>query len=114
LPDLILWDAAAKTCIFSEVKGPTDRLSDKQSIWLDVLARAAHLSSVPNKVLVHVIHVSSKPDVAYDDDDLECVDNDAILEYRENVLEMDDGSKPISNENHELMEVEGSNSVSEI
>jgi hypothetical protein len=93
LPDLILWDTTAKTCIISEVKGPSDKLSDKQCIWLDVLCKAAKLSSVPNKLQVHVIHVSSKSDIVFDDDDLEIVDR-AHRDYDERFME---NEKPNSN-----------------
>ncbi|KAJ3146059.1 Fanconi-associated nuclease 1 [Geranomyces michiganensis] len=39
LPDLVLWDATAtlKRVKLVEVKGPGDRLSEKQIMWLDIL-----------------------------------------------------------------------------
>ena len=37
-PDLTVWDPAAKRVAFVEVKGPGDRLSNKQVLWLEVLA----------------------------------------------------------------------------
>ena len=37
-PDLTVWDPASKRVAFVEVKGPGDRLSNKQVLWLEVLA----------------------------------------------------------------------------
>ena len=37
-PDLIVWNAEKKTCKIIEVKGPGDKLSLKQIVWLDVLS----------------------------------------------------------------------------
>ncbi len=37
-PDLVLWSTEANRCMFVEVKGPGDRLSEKQIVWLDFLA----------------------------------------------------------------------------
>ncbi|KAK9502983.1 hypothetical protein O3M35_011653 [Rhynocoris fuscipes] len=34
LPDLTLWNVNTSKCLFVEVKGPTDKLSPKQIIWL--------------------------------------------------------------------------------
>lgn len=34
-PDLVLWSTETKKCRFVEVKGPGDKLSEKQIIWLD-------------------------------------------------------------------------------
>lgn len=39
-PDLCLWRYADRTVCFAEVKGPNDRLSEKQKVWIDVLVRA--------------------------------------------------------------------------
>lgn len=36
-PDLILWNTEKNYALFSEVKGPRDRLSDKQKFWLNML-----------------------------------------------------------------------------
>jgi len=36
-PDLIVWNAAEVKCKVIEVKGPGDKLSTKQMIWLDIL-----------------------------------------------------------------------------
>jgi len=40
MPDLCLWryTAMEKRCMFSEVKGPGDRLSETQENWIDFLA----------------------------------------------------------------------------
>lgn len=40
MPDLCLWKYTKleKTCLFSEVKGPGDRLSETQENWIDFLA----------------------------------------------------------------------------
>ncbi|CAI8018977.1 Fanconi-associated nuclease 1 [Geodia barretti] len=38
LPDLTLWNPSTNTCKFVEVKGPGDRLSNKQIVWLSRLA----------------------------------------------------------------------------
>ncbi|KAJ8407715.1 hypothetical protein AAFF_G00267590 [Aldrovandia affinis] len=37
LPDLVVWNTSNHTYKLVEVKGPSDRLSQKQQIWLDVL-----------------------------------------------------------------------------
>ena len=39
-PDLILWSTKSKTVKFVEVKGPGDKLSFKQIVWLDFLQKA--------------------------------------------------------------------------
>ena len=40
MPDLCLWKytESDKRCMFSEVKGPGDRLSETQENWIDFLA----------------------------------------------------------------------------
>jgi Fanconi-associated nuclease 1 len=40
MPDLCLWKYSdtEKRCLFSEVKGPGDRLSETQENWIDFLA----------------------------------------------------------------------------
>ncbi|KAK6011728.1 VRR-NUC domain protein, partial [Ostertagia ostertagi] len=38
-PDLTVWDTVAKTVAVVEVKGPGDRLSTKQRLWLDFFMR---------------------------------------------------------------------------
>ena len=40
MPDLCLWKYTdtEKRCLFSEVKGPGDRLSETQENWIDFLA----------------------------------------------------------------------------
>jgi VRR-NUC domain len=40
MPDLCLWkySETEKRCLFSEVKGPGDRLSETQENWIDFLA----------------------------------------------------------------------------
>ncbi|KAL7751130.1 hypothetical protein RI367_003334 [Sorochytrium milnesiophthora] len=43
MPDLCLWrrlDPQNTAVLFSEVKGPGDKLSEKQELWIDVLLRA--------------------------------------------------------------------------
>ncbi|TRY86670.1 hypothetical protein DNTS_005016 [Danionella cerebrum] len=39
LPDLVVWSSTNKTYKLVEVKGPSDRLSQKQQIWLDELQK---------------------------------------------------------------------------
>ncbi|XP_035013786.2 fanconi-associated nuclease 1 isoform X1 [Hippoglossus stenolepis] len=39
LPDLVVWNTSENTYKLVEVKGPTDRLSQKQQIWLDELQK---------------------------------------------------------------------------
>ncbi|XP_054476203.1 fanconi-associated nuclease 1 [Anoplopoma fimbria] len=39
LPDLVVWNTSNNTYKLVEVKGPTDRLSQKQQIWLDELQK---------------------------------------------------------------------------
>lgn len=40
MPDLCLWKCTdtEKRCLFSEIKGPGDRLSETQENWIDFLA----------------------------------------------------------------------------
>ncbi|SNX84939.1 uncharacterized protein MEPE_03648 [Melanopsichium pennsylvanicum] len=40
MPDLVIWRMRDKTVRFVEVKGPGDRLSETQKVWIDVLLRA--------------------------------------------------------------------------
>lgn len=40
LPDLVLWRPAEQQIKLVEVKGPGDRLSEKQIMWMDILAAA--------------------------------------------------------------------------
>ncbi|KAG9273259.1 fanconi-associated nuclease 1 [Astyanax mexicanus] len=37
LPDLVVWNSSANSCKLVEVKGPNDRLSQKQQLWLEEL-----------------------------------------------------------------------------
>nr|XP_061813302.1 fanconi-associated nuclease 1-like [Nerophis lumbriciformis] len=39
LPDLVVWNTSSNTYKLVEVKGPNDRLSQKQQIWLDELQK---------------------------------------------------------------------------
>lgn len=39
LPDLVVWNTSQNTYKLVEVKGPSDRLSQKQQIWLDELQK---------------------------------------------------------------------------
>ncbi|KAG1207403.1 hypothetical protein G6F68_007571 [Rhizopus microsporus] len=38
MPDLCCWNYEKKECLFSEVKGPGDTLSETQKLWIDTLA----------------------------------------------------------------------------
>ncbi|KAI9494936.1 VRR-NUC domain-containing protein [Zychaea mexicana] len=38
MPDLCCWDYEGKKCLFVEVKGPGDKLSETQKAWIDTLA----------------------------------------------------------------------------
>ncbi|KAN0065096.1 hypothetical protein ACQY0O_001592 [Thecaphora frezii] len=40
MPDLCVWRMSDRCCRFVEVKGPGDRLSETQKVWIDVLLRA--------------------------------------------------------------------------
>lgn len=40
MPDLVIWRMHDKVVRFVEVKGPGDRLSETQKVWIDVLLRA--------------------------------------------------------------------------
>ncbi|CEH19173.1 Uncharacterized conserved protein [Ceraceosorus bombacis] len=40
MPDLVVWNWKEKKVRFCEVKGPGDRLREKQKVWIDVLLRA--------------------------------------------------------------------------
>jgi Fanconi-associated nuclease 1 len=48
-PDLIVWSTKTSKCKFVEVKGPGDRLSQKQMVWLDFMIR--------NEISCEVCHV---------------------------------------------------------
>lgn len=37
MPDLVVWNSSTLDYMIAEVKGPGDKLSTKQQIWLDVL-----------------------------------------------------------------------------
>ncbi len=50
-PDLTLWNPGTRTCEIVEVKGPGDRLSNKQVLWID------YLNSLG--VEAHVCHVEA-------------------------------------------------------
>lgn len=78
-PDLLLWrtdspegnacgegmggdilKGAAKKAVFVEVKSPNDRLSEKQRIWLKVLAEIGASAAV-----CHVVHAGSRTETAH-------------------------------------------------
>ncbi len=40
MPDLVIWRMEDRVVRFVEVKGPGDRLSETQKVWIDVLLRA--------------------------------------------------------------------------
>ncbi|EST04970.2 VRR-NUC domain protein [Kalmanozyma brasiliensis GHG001] len=40
MPDLVIWRMEDKVVRFVEVKGPGDRLSETQKVWIDILLRA--------------------------------------------------------------------------
>ncbi|KAH8099575.1 VRR-NUC domain-containing protein [Cristinia sonorae] len=52
VPDLFIWNAEKNSCKFVEVKGPGDRLSENQNVWIDVLRRVG--------VSVEVCHVEEE------------------------------------------------------
>lgn len=45
-PDLIVWNPVIKKCCIVEVKGPNDRLSTKQILWLDYLLEHGAVAEV--------------------------------------------------------------------
>ncbi|WKY10629.1 hypothetical protein Q1695_002746 [Nippostrongylus brasiliensis] len=51
-PDLTMWNTATKTVAVVEVKGPGDKLSTKQRLWLDFFTR--------NDIRAEVCHVVAK------------------------------------------------------
>lgn len=57
LPDLVVWSSQERRCKLVEVKGPNDRLSPKQMIWLDELQKlgadveVCHVAAVGAKSL---------------------------------------------------------------
>ncbi|XP_007520844.2 fanconi-associated nuclease 1 isoform X2 [Erinaceus europaeus] len=55
LPDLVVWDSQAHRFKLVEVKGPSDRLSHKQMIWLDELQKLGAEVEV-----CHVVAVGAK------------------------------------------------------
>ncbi|XP_006975900.3 fanconi-associated nuclease 1 [Peromyscus maniculatus bairdii] len=55
LPDLVVWNSQRHRCKLVEVKGPSDRLSCKQMIWLDELQKLGAEVEV-----CHVVAVGAK------------------------------------------------------
>ncbi|KAM6936969.1 fanconi-associated nuclease 1 [Xenentodon cancila] len=55
LPDLVVWNTSNSTCKLVEVKGPNDRLSQKQQIWLDELQKLG-----ANVEVCHVTAIGAK------------------------------------------------------
>ncbi|XP_017373683.1 fanconi-associated nuclease 1 isoform X4 [Cebus imitator] len=55
LPDLVVWNTPSHRCKLVEVKGPSDRLSHKQMIWLDELQKLGAEVEV-----CHVVAVGAK------------------------------------------------------
>ncbi|XP_064232402.1 fanconi-associated nuclease 1 isoform X2 [Aotus nancymaae] len=55
LPDLVVWNTLSHRCKLVEVKGPSDRLSHKQMIWLDELQKLGAEVEV-----CHVVAVGAK------------------------------------------------------
>uniref|UniRef100_A0A8C2QD34 Fanconi-associated nuclease n=2 Tax=Cricetulus griseus TaxID=10029 RepID=A0A8C2QD34_CRIGR len=55
LPDLVVWNSQSHRCKLVEVKGPSDRLSCKQMIWLDELQKLGAQVEV-----CHVVAVGAK------------------------------------------------------
>lgn len=55
LPDLVVWSSQSHHCKLVEVKGPSDRLSCKQMIWLDELQKLGAEVEV-----CHVVAVGAK------------------------------------------------------
>lgn len=55
LPDLVVWSSQSHRCKLVEVKGPSDRLSCKQMLWLDELQRLGAEVEV-----CHVVAVGAK------------------------------------------------------
>uniref|UniRef100_T1HZJ8 Fanconi-associated nuclease n=1 Tax=Rhodnius prolixus TaxID=13249 RepID=T1HZJ8_RHOPR len=57
LPDLTLWNVNKNKCLFVEVKGPSDKLSPKQIIWLQKLNEFGIESEVCH---VHTLHTGKR------------------------------------------------------
>ncbi|XP_029387192.1 fanconi-associated nuclease 1 isoform X2 [Mus pahari] len=55
LPDLVVWNSQSHHCKLVEVKGPSDRLSCKQMIWLDELQKLG-----ADVEVCHVVAVGAK------------------------------------------------------
>jgi Fanconi-associated nuclease 1 len=51
-PDLVVWTTKSNKCVFVEVKGPGDKLSYKQMLWLDFL--------IKNSIDCEVCHVKGQ------------------------------------------------------
>ncbi|EDV26826.1 uncharacterized protein TRIADDRAFT_54130 [Trichoplax adhaerens] len=57
LPDLVLWNKETKKVKFAEVKGPNDRLSTKQILWIDRIVNwgidvdVCHVKAIGSKAL---------------------------------------------------------------
>lgn len=77
-PDLLVWDPAKKICKFSEVKGPRDKLSEKQILWIDTLAKSG--------ADIEVLYVKEKQPNAVDDIGIAAMDS--FFENSESQLEL--------------------------
>lgn len=72
LPDLLLWQSGPSRAKFVEVKGPRDKLSDKQKVWIDVLTRAgADIEVFKVKEQLKPGEVSADLDLEFDQEEVE-------------------------------------------
>ncbi|KAL0481233.1 hypothetical protein AKO1_012823 [Acrasis kona] len=98
MPDLLLWNIDKKEAIFSEVKGPGDRLSDKQTIWIDLLnacnanVEVLHIVELDDEKSSNKFELPSmsgkkkkkKSDrSAFDDDDLRMLIKQGVITFPE-------------------------------
>lgn len=74
MPDLLLWNVEKQAAKFVEVKGPNDKLSDRQKIWIDILS-----TSGTNVEVCHVKALKTQTKSHYSDVDLQTIFGDVKL-----------------------------------
>lgn len=95
-PDLTLWNPKSGSCRFVEVKGPNDRLSSKQILWIDFInknggsAQTCHVSTVSSRrrrglVERQIGEISAEPEKSTGKDQLDGCEGrlEAPLDSRE-------------------------------
>ncbi|GAA5879167.1 hypothetical protein JCM1840_006215 [Sporobolomyces johnsonii] len=68
IPDLCLWNPATAKVLFAEIKGPGDKLSETQKVWIDVLLAAGVGVEVCRVVTSEEMRAKDENDDEDDDD----------------------------------------------